>query len=503
VGRECQALPPASLSNLRLIGAMKPSLPPASSSSERRAVALTLVALAAAPVAAALLGLLAYFTGEVPRPIAVAMLVPAALVALAVAVGLDRALARRLPDVLDGWSARRRVAAALWCVLAVLAVANTARLGVFMTDRNATWASMFPPAPELTNHECLPAYVEAGELAAKGHDNLWDRSLYTDDPYEYPPPFAVVGRAAAEADYGVVRSTWFAIQALAFLAAVLALATWIGGRAGATALLLAPALALSTPVMVALQFGQAHLIVIAAAAASLPLFARNRDLAGGALLGFAIATKIFPGLLLVHLAVRRRWRAVFATLGATAIYVAIATIVLGTGTLEAFVTDHLPKLASGEAFPNALENHDNHSIFGLVIKLRDLGLGGDADLASKAAWLWGLVALALTVLASSKPRDRAGDAILWLGILALATLRSPFAPTYSAVTTFWLLSIWAGDTARRAWKTAALVIGWIVLLGQPPLFGEKGDIIVSLLPQAIVIAVAVLATLRRRHEVRD
>jgi hypothetical protein len=250
--------------------------------------------------------------------------------------------------------------------------------------------------------------------------------------------------------------------------------------------------------MVALQFGQAHLIVIAAAVASLPLFARNRDIAGGALLGFAIATKIFPGLLLVHLAVRRRWRAVAYTLSAIVALFALSTLVLGPGTLDAFVTGHLPKLASGEAFPNALENHDNYSLFGLVIKLRDLGLGGDADLASSAAWLWGLAALALTVLAARRHHDRAGDAILWLGILALATLRSPFAPTYTVVTTLWLLTVWAG-----AWNTAALAVVWVVLQGQPPLFGEKTNITISLLPQLIVIAVAIVAVVRRPHETRD
>jgi alpha-1,2-mannosyltransferase len=479
---------------------MEPSMPRAPVSVERRAVALVLLGLAAGPVAAALIGAVTRATDRIAPALLVGVVGPAVLLLLAVVLRVDRTLASRLPDALDGWFARRRIAAILWCVLAVATVANTARVGVFMVDRDARWASVFPPIEKVNSHECLPAYVEAGELAAKGHDDLWDRDQYTDDPYEYPPPFAVLGRVAAEADYDAARAVWFAIQALAFLAAVLALSTWIGGRAGGTALLLAPALALSSPVLFGLQFGQAHLLVIAAAVASLPLFARGRDVAGGALLGFAIATKIFPGLLLVHLAVRRSWRAVAYTLGAVAAYFVLALIVLGPGTIEAFFTGHLPRLANGDAFPNALENHDNHSIFGLVIKLRDLGYAGmNAATASSAAAIWGFVAIGLVVISPRAPHDRAGHAIVWLGVLGLATLRSPFAPTYTVVTTLWLLAVWAGDTPRRAWKTAAIAFAWILLQGAPPLFGEKGDIAMALVPQAIVIGLAIAATTRRGH----
>jgi hypothetical protein len=486
---------------------------------ERFAVAFVAVALIASVVAASSLGVLSHAADLAIPGAIVAVLGPLALLAVAMAAGAVHGLAARLPVELDGWFRGRRIAATLWAVLAVASVANTARFGAFMADRSATWGSIVPFMPDLARHECLPAYVRAAELAARGQDNLWDPADYEraddgtppstsipglgerlEDAYEYPPPFAVAARAAIEvtSDYQILRAGWFGINGVAFLAVAVMLAIWVGGRAGATALLLVPALAFSTPVLLCLQFGQAHLLVVVAAVAALPLFSRGRFAAGGILLGFAIATKIFPGLLLVHLAGRRQWRALAATLAATAAMVAIAALVLGPGTVAAFVTEHLPAVASGEAFPHARTNFDNASPYGLVFKLDKLGVAGmDHTLASRVLWAYGVVALGLVVLASRRRRDRAGEAVLWLGILALATLRSPFAPTYSAVTALWLLSLWIGDGRRRAWRTALVTIAWIFVQGTPPVLGETGNVALSLIPQTIAITIAITSISRR------
>jgi len=474
-------------------GAMEPVAARPRPSVERRAVATVWLALVAAVAAAATLGVVAHALDRAIPAAIVAVLAPIALVVVAIRAGAARAIAARLPLELDGWFHRRRVAAALWAVLAVAAVANTARLGIFMADRSQIWASAVPFVPDLAHHECLPAYVRAGELAARGQDNLWSRADYGDDAYEYPPPFAVAGRAAVAItdDYDAIRAAWYGIGGVAFLIVALALAAWVGGRAGGTGLLLVPALMLSTPVLVGLQFGQAHLLVVVAAVAALPLFARDRVVAGGALLGLAIATKIFPGLLLVHLAVRRQWRAIAATLASVAVLFALAAVVLGPGTIRAFATEHLPAIASGDAFPNAETNYDNHSPYGLVFKLGRLGVAGmDRALASRVAWAYGLALVALVVLAARERRDRAGETVLWLAVLCLATLRSPFAPTYSAVTTLWLLTF-------VRWRVALVVIAWLFIQGQPPLLGEKGDVLLSILTQSIVLAIPVVALLRR------
>jgi alpha-1,2-mannosyltransferase len=248
-----------------------------------------------------------------------------------------------------------------------------------------------------------------------------------------------------------------------------------------------------------LQFGQAHLIVVAAAMAGMLQLARGRRLAGAALLGFATATKVFPGLLLVHLAVRRRWRDLAATLAALAALIGLAALVLGPPTLTAFVTEHVPRMASGEAFSNTEENPDNHALYGLAFKLATLGVdGAGRELAATLAWIWGAIALVLTALGSRGRAEPAREAVVWLGILCLATLRSPFAPMYSAVGTLWLLAIAIGAARPRRWLTAAVAASWLLLQGFPPIFSSAHNALASFPSQLATIAIAVAAVWPRR-----
>jgi alpha-1,2-mannosyltransferase len=479
---------------------------------ERRAVAITCLALAGSCAGAALATVIARALGAAPLPPAIAG--TALGIAACCALGRRR-LAARLPPELDGRLAHRRLLAAIWIATAVLAVANTARLGLSVADPAQTWAAAFPPVPESARHQCFAAYVRAGELAAAGRADLWQpgdyarpdprapsptaiRGLadYLIDPYEYPPPFAVLPRAAVAAtdDYLLLRAAWFGISAVGFWLAFVAVAAWIGGRAGATALLLAPVLALSFPVTFNLQWGQAHLIVVAAAMGGMLQLARGRRVAGAALLAFATATKIFPGLLLVHLAVRRRWRDLAATLAALAALVGLAALVLGVAPLVAFATEQVPRMSSGEAFAHIEDQPDNHSLYGLAFKLAVLGVAGAGrELAAALAWIWSGVAVLLAALGSRGRPEPARDAVLWLGIICLATLRSPYAPMYSAVGTLWLLAVAAGVVRPRRWLTAAIAVCWIVLQGFPPRFSDVHNVLASLPSQVASIAIAVAA----------
>lgn len=489
---------------------------PGSISRERMAVATTCLAIAGSCAGVEIATIAARAAGA-------ATLVPGATgtaigIVASCALGRRR-LAARLPAALDGWFAPRRIAVILWFAASALAIANTARVGLFVADPAQRWASAFPPIPSLAQHQCLAAYVRAGELAAGGQPDLWiptdygkprsdgspshpatalrGLASYLGDPYEYPPTFVLAPRAAVAItdDYQIIRAAWFGISALGFWIAFVALAIWIAGRPGACALLLAPAIAISTPVLLGLQFGQAHLLVIAAAVAAMMLFARGRWLGGGLLLGFATATKIFPGLLLVHLAVRRRWRDLAVTLAVIAALIGLAALVLGPATLAAFVSDQLPRMASGEAFSFTEENPDNHSLYGLAFKLATLGVrGADRQLAQLLAWGWTAIAVVLTIAGSRGRRAPARDAMLWLGIVCLATLRSPFAPTYTAIGTLWLFAVASGVLPPRRRWTALIAIAWILLQGSPPIHSDAWNVVMSLPGQAISIAAAVLAT---------
>jgi hypothetical protein len=254
--------------------------------------------------------------------------------------------------------------------------------------------------------------------------------------------------------------------------------------------LLLPAIVISFPFTLGLQWGQAHVLVIAAAIAAMLQLERGRRKTGALLLALATTTKIFPGLLLVHLAVRRRWRDIAATLAAIALLVGLAALVLGTGPLVAFVTDHVPRMASGEAFSFTEGNPDNYSLYSLAFKLSALGLDVGRGLGATLAWLWTIVAVALAALASRYRREPAQEAIVWLGILCLATLRSPFAPSYTSITTLWLFAIAVGV---RTWPRALVAVAWVLLQGIPAMFGPAVNALISLPSQAIAIAVAVIA----------
>jgi hypothetical protein len=85
--------------------------------------------------------------------------------------------------------------------------------------------------------------------------------------------------------------------------------------------------------------------------------------------------------------------------------------------------------------------------------------------------------------------------VLWLGILCVATLRSPFAPAYTAVGTLWLLAIGAGS---RGWSAVLVGIAWFLLQGTLPVSDPASSAIMSFPSQLISIAIPVVAMWPRR-----
>ena len=172
------------------------------------------------------------------------------------------------------------------------------------------------------------------------------------DPYEYPPPFLLLPRAALAVtnSFEHIRTGWFVIQGFCLVVGGLLLVRWIGGREGMVTGLLIPAILASISTMLNFQFGQFHAMAIMLAIAAMVAFDRRRLAVGGALLSFAILSKIFPGLLLVVLAGQRRWREIGWTLVFGVAFVMLALLILGTDPFVAFVSYQLPRIVSGEAF---------------------------------------------------------------------------------------------------------------------------------------------------------
>jgi Glycosyltransferase family 87 len=445
----------------------------------------------------------------------------------AAALALQLPLARVVPASVSDARRRRPLVCIAWMLLALLAIAQTGRLSMFMTDVTRTWGSTVPDAVAV-NHQCLGAYIRAADLAQQGVQNLYAAERYPAyagacgvpsktvgvrglgrwvvDPYLYPPQFLILPRLAllVTDSFDAIRTTWFVCQSLLFLAAAIALTRWLGGSAGLVWLLLVPALLASPPTMLNLQFGQFHVVAMLLASAAMVLFDVGWSATGGALLAFAILSKISPGILLITLAVQRRWRDLAWTFAAITGWTIVGMLVLGVAPFSAFLTYELPRLISGAAFSfvdlpsqSTFVMSRNFSITGIGVRLRLLGLPGLTHAQLTAlAWLFTLVVIWLATRVRSDG-TRLARLIGYLALLNLAALRAPAAPSaYVVVPALWMLALLASDGRGRRWWPWGIAVAWVIIVGPPPL-PDRIDLIVSGIGQVAMVMICVWALVRR------
>lgn len=110
-------------------------------------------------------------------------------------------------------------------------------------------------------------------------------------------------------------------------------------------------------------------------------------------------------------------------------------------------------------------------------------------------WIYTLGVLAATILAARRVRDDA-KVLVWLAILILATLRSPFLPqAYAGYPPIWLLTLLAATTASTPRTLGLVLAAWIGLNVFVPLDARWISLIV-VVPQTLTIGLAIRA-LRR------
>ena len=268
------------------------------------------------------------------------------------------------------------------------------------------------------------------------------------------------------------------------------------------ALLLAPLVLASDLTIGTLQIGNLQAIVFSIAMIAMVLLAQRRYAAGGALLAFATVSKLFPGLLLVYLLVRREWRALAWTCGVMAALVVISLLDTGWTPYNAFL-DHLPRLLGGEAFP-AFRNPGaiakNYSVPGMALKLQLFGVTGASFGAMKIlGWLYTLVVLPITIIVARRTLNREEEPLAWLTILILASLRSPFLPGYAVIPVLWLLTLLAATVAPTVRILCGALLAWLLLNISLPQQGPDPRLmaVIILLPQIVIVMLIVLA-LRNR-----
>ena len=407
-------------------------------------------------------------------------------------------------------------------VATLAALFQLARLAVFIVSPAQAAYSQFPSSVWEQRHSCLTAYFVAAQAIATT-PNVYDDALFSlpgdptalrkprtmgpfnIDAYEYPPPFLLLPRALGlvAPDFSRLRMAWFGICAAVLLLAMLAAARALGPVAGTRALLLAPLVWAGFPMLNTLQKGNAQVLVIAISMCALLLFERRRWAAGGSLLAYATVSKLYPGMLVLYLLWRRQWRAVAWTAAFSGVVVLLSLLDTGIGPFVAF-RHHLPGILSGEAFPafrNPAARAINVSIPGIVFKLKLFGVAGMSFATAKVVgWVYTLVVIGAIGLVARRPvRDDEAPAV-WLAIVILATLRSPFLPQgYGVFPAIWLLTLLAARRPPTSQNVLLLVLAWVGFNIYVPMdwgIAPRLLAVLNLVPQVATAAIAVVA-LRR------
>jgi hypothetical protein len=165
--------------------------------------------------------------------------------------------------------------------------------------------------------------------------------------------------------------------------------------------------------------------------------------------------------------------------------------VVGPAPFRAFVEYELPRLSSGEAFARPFSRPfavaHNMSPFGISLKLEKLGVPGMSLASGRIiATLYGLVLLALAIWVARRGLAHAlaatgatGEISVWLALLSLGTLASPFAPaSYVLASVVWLVAI-----DREDFSIPFAGIVWIAT-SAPFLLPREGDFLVRTLAYA-------------------
>ena len=370
----------------------------------------------------------------------------------------------------------------------VVAVALLVRLAVFAgyAEPPLAWSAA-PWSAFMTQHACSTAYWTAATRIKHAPD-VWDIAIsslgqdpatgrliprtmgaFNVDPYEYPPTFLLLPRALAAVtpDYVAFRHVWLLLDGVLVIAGMAVIARGLDAATGRRTLWLLPLAIVPLTTLYPLQMGNAQLLYIVTGMLAMAAFARGRHALGGLLLAFTIVGKMFPGILILYLALRREWRAVAWTSAWSVVFLLATLADVGWAPFPYFL-HHLPRLLSGEAFPMLRLTPgtvNNLSIPSLVLKVP--AFGGPAvpfGWIRITGWIYSVVVLWVVFRLARRPVAPAYEPLAWLAILGLTALRSPFLPTYGGFPGAWLgalLLALCWSDARRWWTVLAL---WVILV---------------------------------------
>ncbi|GAK50757.1 hypothetical protein U14_01998 [Candidatus Moduliflexus flocculans] len=382
-------------------------------------------------------------------------------------------------------------------LLAGLLLAGTAIFMVNVKDTRFVRGDQFSIG---VTHNCLTAYATAAYLASIGMAHLYHprhyrvgltsstpihkavNGIFHVDEYLYPPQFLILpyGLWALCQDFFVLRTAWFVLTITVVLIALAGVALWGGAFRSRPQLLLFPLLLCAPVVHTAIQIENIHIVIVAISLLAMIAFDEHHEFLGGALLGFAVVAKIWPAVLLLYLLIQRRWKPVIACNVAIGGYTGISLLLFGFKPYQDFFTFGLQHVESGESLlstnytPTIIENM---SVFGIFHKLDALNILSfqPARLSSFIGWSFTMI-LGTVIIATGLRRETNAEnddnnrilrLQLWLSLLTLGQLRSPFLPWhYGVISTLWLLLVLM--TSLKGWTLGVAGAAWLCLATNMP-----------------------------------
>jgi hypothetical protein len=266
---------------------------------------------------------------------------------------------------------------------------------------------------------------------------------------------------------------WTAINALAFLIALILLFRWTPGLGRDAALAIAALTILFPPVADHLVWGQNKMLVFLMFVLMLRWMERGRDAAAGLILAFAILLRAFPLLLVGYLVLIKRWRAVAYTMVGVAVGGLVTVALVGMHRSFSFL------LAPGyltQQWAQALPSNIalGPSVLRMFWYFFGVPLGTMLQWASKATSMVAeLVLLAFTVKATiARPSSDDPDGrafILWIMTAILVSPTSWFYYLVLMAIPMVRLGVAAANdrTSQRAlWAgIGAYTLAWIYFTG--------------------------------------
>lgn len=309
-----------------------------------------------------------------------------------------------------------------------------------------------------------PLYVQT--LRPSRHPPL----VWMTGGYFYPPAFAVAFEPLARLPFRQAWWIWRGICEAALLGGIACIVVLACGRFEGGVFLRWWVVALALPlVWRSERIGQLDALLLLLVTAGMLAVTRRRDALAGLLFGAAAVCKLYPGLVLVYFALRRRWACVSCAALAFGVANAGAIHAAGWGPHRVYLTMVLPLLSEPTV------KTDNVSFYAVVAQLLIAGKFADALLPAPA-WLLGLhLAYAAGIAAlvawawRDAPRQTPRQATLAATAGAVAAVLLPrlcwsiyFCLLLLPAALLWE---WAPDLARRrAARLRALLLAAGVLL---------------------------------------